>query len=420
MRRRLTGDSEDTFEVLWREALSKMIDVSEITERDLVTTSALSESKRMIWTALLAEAATRIEAAGETKPTGLQTTRALGVALTPLLTVTRDAAEVHDGSEAYESFGDEEPARPPAPSSPRRATKNEVITAEMAEDMQSQNASRPGELYAINVGLELSKKASPVELAGGTYGSDPSLSDGLKRAVKAKAVLLRDLIGKAMENGDLLPMDRHLTRTMSRWMADPSDLLYMTAGSRLGQIWAKCKQLRPQDGRVAAYMLFLMLDEYMGRGLPKLTDAELSSSARERYSLADVYNPPTRGALNRDREEGYGCSSKGSSIPSSGSTALTDLASMVSTMSASITGRFDEMSVEQKKMSSRMERTESKMADLSQKVAGLKSGATPSDQKGCSYCHGLDHFVKDCPVLKEKRERQAAAKAAAGGSKEEE
>ena len=127
--------------------------------------------------------------------------------------------------------------------------------------MSVQNAKTPGELFAINVGLELSKKASPVELQGGTYGSDPALSDGLKRAVKAKAVLLRDLIAKAMETGDLLPVDRHLTRTMSRWMADPSDVLHMTAGSRLGQLWAKCKQLRPQDGRVAAYMLFLLLDE---------------------------------------------------------------------------------------------------------------------------------------------------------------
>ena len=45
-------------------------------------------------------------------------------------------------------------------------------------------------------------------------------------------------------------------------------------------------------------MVHLMLDEYLGRGIPKLTDSEMAQQARGRYSqggCAPTHPPPHRG-----------------------------------------------------------------------------------------------------------------------------
>jgi hypothetical protein len=107
------------------------------------------------------------------------------------------------------------------------------------------------------------------------------MADGIKRAVKGGMVTLQKLLEEAMISGDLLNLDRHITRTVQRWMADASNAFYMNAGSRLMMLWSKARALRPDDMRVAACMVHLMLDEYLGRGIPKLTDSEMAQQARE-------------------------------------------------------------------------------------------------------------------------------------------
>ena len=42
-------------------------------------------------------------------------------------------------------------------------------------------------------------------------------------------VTLQKLLDEAMISGDLLNLDRHITRTVQRWMADASDAFYMIA-----------------------------------------------------------------------------------------------------------------------------------------------------------------------------------------------
>ena len=78
------------------------------------------------------------------------------------------------------------------------------------------------------------------------------MADGIKRAVKGGMVTLQKLLDEAMVSGDLLNLDRHITRTVQRWMADASDAFYMNAGSRLMMRWSKASALRPDDMRVAA------------------------------------------------------------------------------------------------------------------------------------------------------------------------
>lgn len=111
------------------------------------------------------------------------------------------------------------------------------------------------------------------------------MADGIKRAVKGQMVILQKLLEDGMLSGELLNLDRHLNRTVQRWMADPSDPFY-NAGSRLRSmmVWSKAGALHPDDMRVAGCMVHLMLDEYLGRGIPKLVDTELAQQARGRDS----------------------------------------------------------------------------------------------------------------------------------------
>jgi hypothetical protein len=255
--------------------LAALFDASTFDESDVVTSPEQSATARLVWEAILAEASTAIENEGGKAPTKIEFARALGVALTPFVTQPVTLAVT---PEPYLPLEADTEGKKPERASPSRGVgaKAAAMPREMVEDLEVQSANDASELYMLNVGLELGKKAVAVECVGGTYGSDPALSDGMKRAAKSKMTTLRMHLARAMETGDLMDIDRHVSRTTSKWMADPADLLHMTAGSRLSQIWNKCKALRPTDGRVAACMLHLMLDERVGRGLPVLTDTELS------------------------------------------------------------------------------------------------------------------------------------------------
>ena len=94
-------------------------------------------------------------------------------------------------------------------------------------------------------------------------------------------------------------------------MADPADAFYMNAGSRLMMLWSKARALCPDDMRVAACMVHLMLDKYLGRGFPRLTDSEMAQQARYRYSKGAC--APTRPLSHR------GLSGGGRAPPSSSS-----------------------------------------------------------------------------------------------------
>ena len=42
----------------------------------------------------------------------------------------------------------------------------------------------------------------------------------------------------------------------------------------------------------------------------------------------------------------------------------------------------------------------------------FEGGSTKGERKlECHYCHATDHLVADCPVLKEKKEKEKAASA---------
>ena len=63
--------------------------------------------------------------------------------------------------------------------------------------MAAQGATTPAQLFALSVGMQLAKKASVSESAGGGYGSSPHMADGIKRAVKGGMVTLQRLLEEA-------------------------------------------------------------------------------------------------------------------------------------------------------------------------------------------------------------------------------
>ena len=411
-RARLVGDTPGGFAAVWRKPLAALYDASTFDESDVVTSMEQVPAARLVWEAILTEAAIAVEKETDKAPTKIEFARAFSVALTPFVTGPVTPPVTRDG---YTPLGEGvEAARMPGRSAPKIGDAAATpLPREMAEDMEVQSASDPSELYRLNVGLELGKKAVAVECVGGTYGSDPALSDGMKRAAKSKMATLRVHLAKAMESGDLMDIDRHISRTTSKWMADPADLLHMTGGSRLSQVWNKCKTLRPTDGRVAACMLHLMLDERVGRGLPVLTDTELSQTARERYAATA---PPatTWGALSKGRGTPTDTDSdSGSSLGSSASASATGVGKQMDQLLTLVTTRFDDMATSNTKLVARIDRIESKTADLGQKVSGLRapSGATEGGGITCNYCHEKGHVVANCPVLKAKQAKEAETKA---------
>ena len=73
-----------------------------------------------------------------------------------------------------------------------------------------------------------------------------------------------------------------------------------------------------------------------------------------------------------------------------------------------LTQGFGELRKSNDAVVARVDSLEKRTLDLKAQVGSLK----PERTKGleCHYCHATDHLVADCPVLKEKKEKEAAAK----------
>jgi hypothetical protein len=257
------------------------------------------------------------------------------------------------------------------------------------------------------------------------------MEDGIKRAVKGQMVILQKLLEEGMRSGDLLNLDRHINRTVQRWMADPSDAFYMNAGSRLMMVWSKARALRPNDMRVAACMIHLMLDEYLGRGIPKLVDTELAQQARDRYPDGSfTCIPPThshvgvrsRGGADRkpaldlglDHSDSHSDSSLGPSASAVQSGASTALQASLDGLAKLVADRFDQSAAQAKSMSDRLNRVESKHGELAGIISRFTAapprsfGGGTDGSRACFKCGSTDHLVQDCPKGKKAIAAEAA------------
>eukprot|EP00966_Prymnesium_polylepis_P300465 6943738-Prymnesium_polylepis.1 len=57
------------------------------------------------------------------------------------------------------------------------------------------------------------------------------------------AKTLDDLLRDAMLTGNLSDVNRHIRKTISRFLDDSSDRLFVDAGGNLGQLWSRAQEL---------------------------------------------------------------------------------------------------------------------------------------------------------------------------------
>ena len=383
------GHEEAPLREVWVAPIAQLFLDGEWDESDIVKTHVGRDGAKEVWSKILDACLKKV---GEVSD--IQRAKALRSLLTlsplysseavvvPSLTASRLRADVES----------DPPYVPPDFVSPPRckgkATTEPAPTSnEEREDLDSQGAATLSQLYALSVGIQLAKKASVSECTGGGYGSSPHMADGVKRAVKGQMVILQKLLEEGMMTGDLLNLDRHINRTVQRWMADPSDAFYMNAGSRLMMVWSKARALRPNDMRVAACMVHLMLDEYLGRGIPKLVDTELAQQARDRYpdgsftcpppdhphvgsrswGLADTKPVGEFGYPQLMRDEQADARSDSSLVPSASavqSSTSTALQTSLDGLAKLVAERFDQSAAQAKTMSDRLNRVESRHGEL--------------------------------------------------------
>ena len=397
----------------WVKPLAALFDEGEwdlgdvVTELTDVTTL---EGRRSTWTAILAECVSRLEKEGAPAPSAIAIEKAkFWVMLpSPVVTAARGGVTREPAASASSTYVPmEEPRASPKKMfehAPAPAPSGELVesyTAEMIEDMRLQGASRPIELFGLSVGLQLGRRATAADLAKGQYGSTPTTAEGCRLAVKGREKLLSDLIETALKTGDTSLVDRHVNRTIERWMKDSTDALHMLASTRLGNFWSKAKQIS-EEPLVGVWFVQQYLDEYVGRGLPKLTDHELVRQAEKRAPVLlaiagrpSVVGAPTKAAL-----------SDGGAVPNHSSTA--SVSSLGSSMESSarddkllsfITEKFDNLQQGHRDLVSEFRRVESKTATLADKVAKMGSPSARGKDK-CFKCGEEGHSARDCPNKK--------------------
>jgi hypothetical protein len=162
----------------------------------------------------------------------------------------------------------------------------EDLTEEMRSDLESQGASSVAQLARLSVSLHVGRKASEGFCTGACYGEPHTQAEGVRKAAKVKQYgsnkPILEVLDEAMRDGDLAPVERCITRITDAFLSDQGDKFFVTAASRVMQVWAKAKSIESveEHPQIAAFYMFMLLDSTPGRGVPTIVDQELMRQAR--------------------------------------------------------------------------------------------------------------------------------------------
>jgi hypothetical protein len=289
-----------------------------------------------------------------------------------------------------------------------------AATQEARDDLLYQGASRTDQLYALSVSLELGWKATPVETAGGQYGSSVEMAAAIKRMAKsskASSKTLSDLLNDGSTSGDVSLVERHLDRMTQKFMADPSDTFYVSGATRVNRAWLKGRGIDPGDLRVGCRYLWLLIDDSHGRGLGKSVDLELMRTAERMVMETD------RKVGSAHLGLGSAHASKAASVASgytglsgiSASAASSAATKQMEEMTAAMVAQMKELMELTQDLQKASSRNDSKMGELSAVVKGLKKGPagdSSTDRGKCLVCGKEGHRAANCPLVKAAKERQ--------------
>ena len=143
------------------------------------------------------------------------------------------------------------------------ATKRELKM--LREDIEEQGISGM-RIVCLSVALELGAVPSNGDVAGTMfYGSDPRISDIVKRRRKAGIATLSKLLESSKD------VRRDVNAHISALIRDYSDRGLLAEASRINRVWIEAQAVCPTDKHLVEYFLEY-LKKYPGRGLPVIVD----------------------------------------------------------------------------------------------------------------------------------------------------
>jgi hypothetical protein len=317
-----------------------------------------------------------------------------------------------------------EAAEVPAGPAYSRATAAATVLSEPAsaepapsktalEDMRQQGASRVSQLVTLSVSAQVGQKVEQPEVMGAVYGGAVSTAAIIKRMNKNSkgAKTLDDLLREAMLTGSLSDVNRHIRKTISRFLDDSNDRLFVDAGGNLGQLWSRAQELNTAtETRVAIKFMQLSLEEYSCRGIPRLDDWSIIHDA-ERYGYATM---PVK-----EPQRGGGGSSQS---PAQSDEKFTEMLKVLK-------GVADQQKAMEQAHEDSMAKTMKEIGDLRSRIGrngdrergdrergdrerGERGDRDDKDRKKdatCTWCKKKGHFVASCPdMLKALKQRDEA------------
>ena len=281
------------------------------------------------------------------------------------------------------------------------------------EDMRQQGASRVSQLVTLSVSAQVGQKVEQPEVMGAVYGGAVSTAAIIKRMNKNSkgAKTLDDLLREAMLTGSLSDVNRHIRKTISRFLDDSNDRLFVDAGGNLGQLWSRAQELNTAtETRVAIKFMQLSLEEYSCRGIPRLDDWSIIHDA-ERYGYATM---PVK-----EPQRGGGGSSQS---PAQSDEKFTEMLKVLK-------GVADQQKAMEQAHEDSMAKTMKEIGDLRSRIGrngdrergdrergdrerGERGDRDDKDRKKdatCTWCKKKGHFVASCPdMLKALKQRDEA------------
>ena len=271
--------------------------------------------------------------------------------------------------------------------------------------MEAQGASRSSQLVQMYISAQLGRVAGLDEYQGLAYQSHWSSAKGLKQVAKNPTGLgfrtLAQHLELAKSDGNLTAVDKFVQRTAEKFFLVGSTM-WTRAGSRILARWTRAKTFRPEDGRIAATYFSMYWEEYPGRGIPDVLDADLIRDAERAVSALDVvpdrgggrsWGPP-RGPPSDAGMSTGGSSWGGSSVSQANTSKLEEL---MSAFSEKIGAQVQSLATEVGSLKKGHGDLMSRVGQIRDKPSGGGDAAGKGGRK-CYFCKEAGHQQADCPL----------------------